>query len=56
MTLVWTKEALPRWDADKQRLFGPAELAAVGLAPPAPARIPSRSTASCSRAANAAAA
>ena len=36
MTLMWTKEASPRWDADKQRLFGPAELAAVGLAPPAP--------------------
>ena len=36
MTLTWTKEASPRWDADKQRLFGPAELAAVGLAPPAP--------------------
>ena len=33
---MWTKEASPRWDADKQRLFGPAELAAVGLAPPAP--------------------
>ena len=36
MTLTWTKEAAPRWDADKQRLFGPAELAAVGLAPPGP--------------------
>jgi hypothetical protein len=36
MTLTWTKEASPRWDADKQRLFGPAELAAVGLAAPAP--------------------
>jgi len=36
MTLTWTKEASPRWDADKQRLFGPAELAAIGLAPPAP--------------------
>jgi hypothetical protein len=36
MTLTWTKEASPRWDADKQRLFGPAELAAVGLVPPAP--------------------
>ena len=23
MTLMWTKEASPRWDADKQRLFGP---------------------------------
>jgi GNAT superfamily N-acetyltransferase len=36
MTLTWTKEAAPHWDADKQRLFGPAELAAVGLAPPGP--------------------
>jgi GNAT superfamily N-acetyltransferase len=31
MTLHWTKEDDPRWDADKQRLFGPAELASVGL-------------------------
>ena len=31
MTLTWAKENLPRWDADKQRLFGPAELASVGL-------------------------
>jgi len=38
MTLIWIKEASPRWDADKQRLFGPAELAAVGLAPGAFAR------------------
>ena len=36
MTLTWTKENSPRWDADKQRIFGPAELAAVGLAGPAP--------------------
>ena len=36
MTLTWTKENSPRWDADKQRVFGPAELAAVGLAEPAP--------------------
>ena len=36
MTLTWTKENSPRWDADKQRIFGPAELAAVGLAAPAP--------------------
>ena len=36
MTLTWTKENSPRWDADKQRVFGPAELAAVGLAGPAP--------------------
>ena len=32
MTLTWTKEDAPRWDADKQRLFGQVELAAVGLA------------------------
>ena len=37
MTLTWTKEASPRWDADKQRLFGPAELASVGLDDPRPA-------------------
>jgi len=36
MTLTWTKEDSPRWDADKQRLFDQAELAAVGLAAPAP--------------------
>lgn len=36
MTLTWTKEDSPRWDADKQRLFSQAELAAVGLAAPAP--------------------
>src|SRR2546430_3139088 len=36
MTLTWTKENSPRWDADKQRIFGPAELAAVGLAGPVP--------------------
>ena len=35
MTLHWTKEDDPRWDADKQRLFGPADLAAVDLRPPA---------------------
>ena len=34
MTLHWTKEDDPRWDADKQRLFGPADLAAVDLDPP----------------------
>jgi len=34
MTLTWSKENSPRWDADKQRIFGPAELAAVGLAEP----------------------
>ena len=33
--LRWIKEDAPRWDADKQRLFGPAELAATGLTPPA---------------------
>ena len=36
MTLHWAKEDSPRWDADKQRLFGPAELAATGLTPPPP--------------------
>jgi hypothetical protein len=36
MTLTWAKENSPRWDTDKQRVFGPAELAAVGLAGPAP--------------------
>ena len=36
MTLTWSKENSPRWDADKQRIFGPAELASVGLAGPAP--------------------
>jgi GNAT superfamily N-acetyltransferase len=30
MTLTWTKEDRPRWDADKRRLFGEAELASVG--------------------------
>jgi GNAT superfamily N-acetyltransferase len=34
--LHWTREDAPRWDADKQRLFGPGELAATGLTPPAP--------------------
>ena len=36
MSLHWEKEDTPRWDAGKQRMFGPAELAAVGLAPAAP--------------------
>ena len=36
MTLHWTKEDTPRWDADKQRLFGPDELAAAGFDEPAP--------------------
>ena len=30
MVLHWVREDTPRWDADKQRLFGPDELAAVG--------------------------
>ena len=36
MTLTWTKENSPRSDVDKQPIFDPAELAAVGLAGPAP--------------------
>jgi len=32
---TWQKEDAPRWDADRQRLFGDAELASVGLARPA---------------------
>jgi GNAT superfamily N-acetyltransferase len=39
MNLTWTKENSPRWDESKQRMFGPAELAAVGMDPrsvPAP--------------------
>lgn len=35
MTLHWTKQDAPRWDAAKQRLFGDTELAAVGLDRPA---------------------
>jgi hypothetical protein len=35
-SLHWTREDAPSWDADKQRLFGPAELAATALTPPAP--------------------
>ncbi len=31
MNLIWTKEKSPRWDESKQRMFGPAELAAVGI-------------------------
>ncbi|MHA3704794.1 GNAT family N-acetyltransferase [Jatrophihabitans sp. YIM 134969] len=31
MTLSWTKEARPRWDEDKDRVFTDADLAAVGL-------------------------
>jgi GNAT superfamily N-acetyltransferase len=34
MTLTWTKENSPRWDAGKQALFGPDELAAVGMVAP----------------------
>jgi GNAT superfamily N-acetyltransferase len=34
--LHWTKEGTPRWDAAKQRLFGPGELAATGMVAPAP--------------------
>jgi GNAT superfamily N-acetyltransferase len=37
MTLTWTKENSPRWDAGKQKMFGQAELAAVGMAAPSPA-------------------
>jgi GNAT superfamily N-acetyltransferase len=36
MTLTWTRENSPRWDAGKQRVFGPDELAAVGLPGPRP--------------------
>ena len=36
MTLHWMREDTPHWDADKQRLFGPDELAAVGFHQPAP--------------------
>jgi GNAT superfamily N-acetyltransferase len=34
--LTWIKEDAPRWDADKQALFGPDELAATGYQPPGP--------------------
>ena len=34
--LQWIREDDPRWDADKQRLFGPAEFAATALTPPQP--------------------
>ena len=43
MTLTWTKENSPRWDEDKQRIFGPEELAATGLPSPGPAS-PSRTS------------
>jgi GNAT superfamily N-acetyltransferase len=36
MGLRWTKENTPRWVTGKQQMFGPAELAAVGFAAPAP--------------------
>ena len=32
--LRWIREETPRWDADKQRVFGPAELASVGMTAP----------------------
>ncbi len=35
MAFAWTKEDSPRWDVHKRRIFGPAEVAAVGLTPPA---------------------
>ena len=35
MTLRWTKEDAPVWDAAKQAVFGPDGLAATGLVPPA---------------------
>jgi GNAT superfamily N-acetyltransferase len=35
MGLSWLKDDDPRWDADRQRLFGAAELASVGMHPPA---------------------
>ena len=34
MTLAWIKQDAPRWDADKRRVFGDAELASVGLERP----------------------
>ena len=34
MSYHWHKDESPRWDADKQRLFGAAELAATGLKRP----------------------
>ena len=35
MTLHWTKEDAPVWDAGKRAVFGRDELAATGLVPPA---------------------
>jgi GNAT superfamily N-acetyltransferase len=37
--LQWIREDAPCWDADKQRLFGEAELAATALNPPAPGAV-----------------
>ena len=34
--LQWIREDAPRWDADKQRMFGPTEIAATALTPPDP--------------------
>ena len=34
--LQWIREDAPRWDADKQRMFGPAELAATAVTPAEP--------------------
>ncbi len=34
-TLQWVREDNPRWDADKDRLFGDVDLASVGLSRPA---------------------
>ena len=34
MGLAWTKESPARWDEDKQRMFGPDELASVGMTAP----------------------
>jgi hypothetical protein len=39
MALHWIKEDTPRWDPEKQRLFGPEELAAVGYEPPSPGSV-----------------
>jgi GNAT superfamily N-acetyltransferase len=39
MALHWIREDTPRWDADKQRLFGPEELAAAGYEPPSPGSV-----------------
>lgn len=35
ITLTWRKEQTPRWDADKDTLFGDEELAGVGMTRPA---------------------